>query len=136
MRQEVITRVRNSFAALLLELGHEPSSAPVASTLELPFSSMTQNDWRRAVQLWREHAADLLAPLAERPCPACGCAQARWLFESYDSHQFHECLDCGCWFTPKVVDWSVFERLFAISPEARAHAASMMKEREDTVRAA
>jgi hypothetical protein len=33
------------------------------------------------------------------------------------------------------VDWAVFERLFEISPEARAHAAAMMNERDDSVRA-
>jgi 2-polyprenyl-3-methyl-5-hydroxy-6-metoxy-1,4-benzoquinol methylase len=131
MQPEVVTRFRNSFAHLLLELMSEAPSKGVTTSFELPFSSMTEADWRRAVELWNVHAAELLAPLPDRPCPACGSARSRWLFESYDAHQFHECEQCGCWFTPKVVDWSVFERLFRISPEAQKHAAAMMGERDD-----
>ena len=131
MEQEVVTRFRNSFAHLLLELMKQPPSSGESASFELPFSTMTEAQWRRAVELWNAHAAELLAPLPERPCPACGSATSRWLFESYDAHQFHECEQCGCWFTPKVVDWSVFERLFAISPEARTHASNMMGHRDD-----
>jgi hypothetical protein len=136
MRQEIVTRLRNSFGALLLEVFAEPQAAAAESVFPLPFSSMTEPDWRRAIELWNRHARELLATLPERPCPACGSSKSFWLFESYDSHQFHECADCGCWFTPKVVDWSVFERLFEISPEARDHAAHMMGERDQDVRGA
>jgi 2-polyprenyl-3-methyl-5-hydroxy-6-metoxy-1,4-benzoquinol methylase len=136
MQQEVTTRFRNSFAHLLLELMGEPPGTSAVAAFQLPFSSMTADDWRRAVQLWREHAPGLLEALPVRPCPGCGNTRSRWLFESYDAHQFHECVECGCWFTPKVVDWSVFERLFQISPEARTHAAAMMGERDDSVRGA
>jgi 2-polyprenyl-3-methyl-5-hydroxy-6-metoxy-1,4-benzoquinol methylase len=134
MRQEIVTRLRNSFGALLLETFEEPPSPPAASVFPLPFSSMTEPDWRRAIELWNRHARELLAVLPERACPACGGTKSFWLFESYDAHQFHECTDCGCWFTPKVVDWSVFERLFEISPEARDHASHMMGERDQDVR--
>jgi SAM-dependent methyltransferase len=134
MRQEVVARFRNSFAHLLLELMSEPPSSAVESAFELPFSTVTESDWRRAVQLWREHAGELLEALPRRPCPACGSEQSRWLFESYDAHQFHGCSECGCWFTRKVVDWSVFERLFERSPEARDLAARMMGQRDQDVR--
>jgi 2-polyprenyl-3-methyl-5-hydroxy-6-metoxy-1,4-benzoquinol methylase len=97
---------------------------------------MSEADWRKAVLLWRPHAATLLGPVPARGCPACGSSDSRYLFDSYDAHAFHECIRCGCWFTPKVVDWSVFERLFEISPEARAHAEHMMSARDDEVRQA
>jgi len=131
MDQEIVTRFRNSFAHLLLELMAQPPAADVSASFELPFSSMNEPQWRRAIELWNVHAAELLATLPERPCPACASARSRWLFQSYDLHQFHECEICGCWFTPKVVDWSVFERLFAKSPEALRNAESMMGHRDD-----
>src|SRR5262245_36627781 len=136
MRQEIVSRLRNSFAALLLEIFDEPATPPAVSAFGLPFSSMTEPDWRRAVELWNRHAATLLDVLPERGCPACGSRQSQWLFDSYDSHKFHECDGCGCWFTPKVVDWSVFERLFELSPEARDQAARMMGGRDSDVRVA
>ena len=136
MQDEVVGRLRNSFAHLLLEVMGEPSAPKVAASFALPFSSVTEADWRRANELWRLHAAELLAPLPTRPCPACGADDSRWLFESHDAHHFHECRQCGCWFTPKVIDWSVFESLFAIAPEARVHAAAMMRHRDDSVREA
>jgi len=131
VQQEVVTRFRNAFAHLLLELMSQPPAPDVSASFELPFSTMNEPQWRRAVELWNAHAGELLATLPERPCPACGSARSRWLFQSYDLHQFHECELCGCWFTPKVVDWSVFERLFALSPEAKQHAAMMMGHRDD-----
>jgi 2-polyprenyl-3-methyl-5-hydroxy-6-metoxy-1,4-benzoquinol methylase len=134
MRQEIVTRLRNSFAALLLDVAAEPPSPGALSVFSLPFSSMTEPDWRQAIELWNRHSRALLASLPERPCPACGSARSLWLFESYDTHQFHECVQCGCWFTPKVVDWSVFERFFEICPEAREHAAHMMGDRDEDVR--
>ena len=134
MRQEIVTRLRNSFGALLLELFGEPAAPPEPTVFALPFSSMTEPDWRRAIELWNRHARELLATLPERPCPACGSSASQWLFESYDTHQFHECNECGCWFTPKVVDWSTFEKLFEVSPEAREHAARMMSGRDQDVR--
>ncbi|HWI16414.1 MAG TPA: class I SAM-dependent methyltransferase, partial [Vicinamibacterales bacterium] len=102
----------------------------VAASQPLPFSSMSERDWRRAVQLWRAHAPALLAELPKRGCPACGADQSRWLFDSYDLHPYHECDVCGCWFVPRHVDWAVFDRLFERSPEAAAHAEQMMGYRD------
>jgi SAM-dependent methyltransferase len=134
MENEIVGRVRNACAQLLLELLHEPPEPRVDARFKLPFSSVTEADWRRAVHLWRAHAPELLASLPTRECPACAAQDSRWLFESYDAHPFHECLRCGCWFTPRVVEWSVFERLFAISSEAHQLASTMMSHRDEAVR--
>jgi 2-polyprenyl-3-methyl-5-hydroxy-6-metoxy-1,4-benzoquinol methylase len=91
---------------------------------------MTEGDWRQAVQLWRQHAGEMLATLPPRACPACGADRSRWLFESYDAHPFHECERCGCWFEPKMVDSALFERFFDRCPDARALADHMMRARD------
>lgn len=130
MRGESVTRLRNAFAQVALALLDEPASTRVPHVFAPPFSSMTADDWRWAVELWRAHAAELLRHVPERPCPACGSSESRFLFFSYDAHPFHECGDCGCWFLPKTIDSAVFERLFERSPEARALAAHMMRERD------
>lgn len=130
MRAETITRLRNSFALAALDCLGAPESGRTSAASVLPFSSMTENDWREAVRLWRVHAREILASVPPRPCPACGSEISRWLFESYDLHPYHECTECGCWFIPKRVDWSVFERLFVRSPEAAALAHRMMMARD------
>lgn len=130
MRGEVLTRLRNAFARAARERVDQLPAASVPQVFEPPFSSMTAADWRRAVELWREHAAELLREVPGRPCPACGSAASRFIFFSYDVHPFHECDDCCCWFVPKAVDAAVFDRLFERSPEARALAAHMMRERD------
>lgn len=125
-----VTRLRNAFARITLEVLTSPP--PPASRVDaaLPFSSMTADDWRRAVQLWNAHAAAVLATVAPRGCPACGGARSREVFTSYDSHRFDECDACGCWFTPKHVDWSTFEAFFERCPEGAALARSMMAYRD------
>ena len=120
MQQETLTRLRNAFALAAREWLAGRSTATGTAASALPFSSMSEADWRQAVALWRRHAPELLAGLARRSCPACGSESSRWLFETYDGHPQHECTGCGCWFVPLVVDWAVFDRLFAISPEAAA----------------
>lgn len=127
---EALTRLRNALAQVALGWLEQSAAPPVPRVFAPPFSSMTADDWRRAVALWNVHAADLLATLPARACPACASARSRFLFVSYDAHPFHECGDCGCWFLPKVVDSEVFDRLFERSPEARALAAHMMRERD------
>jgi SAM-dependent methyltransferase len=130
MRQETLTRLRNAFALVATEWLDSPEGPARTAESALPFSSMTEADWRQAVLLWREHAADLLGTLPARPCPACGSDRSRFLFRTYDAHPQHECEVCGCWFVPLVVDWSLFERLFERSPEAAALAARMMGGRD------
>jgi len=130
MRAEILTRLRNAFAQVALDLLDEPPAARVPRVFEPPFSSMTAGDWRQAVALWRVHATELLRDVPERSCPACASRASRFLFFTYDAHPFHECGECGCWFLPKAVDSALFERLFARSPEAKTLAAHMMRERD------
>ena len=130
MQNTTVTRLRNAFALVAVELLNEPRSSAVVTEHSLPFSSMTEGNWREAVRLWRQHASELLATLPLRPCPACGSDRSRWLFESYDAHPFHECEICGCWFEPKMVESAVFDRLFDRCPEARALADHMMRVRD------
>ncbi len=130
---EKLTRLRNSFAHVTVDLVNHSADAPrTVTTPVLPFSTMTEADWRAAVMHWRQHADAILAGVGTRGCPACGAGESREIFTSYDAHRFHECAGCGCWFTPKRVDWSVFETLFARSPEARDLAARMMESRDRT----
>ncbi len=130
MQDTTVTRLRNAFALVATELLNDPASPAVVAGQALPFSSMTESDWRAAVRLWRQHARELLAALPARPCPACGSDRSRRLFETYDAHPQHECEDCGCWFVPLVVDSIVFDRLFERSPEAAALADRMMSGRD------
>jgi SAM-dependent methyltransferase len=129
-----VTRLRNAFARVTLEVLTSPPAPSARVDAALPFSSMTADDWRRAVELWNAHAAEVLAVVAGRPCPACGSAGSREIFTSYDSHRFDECGECGCWFTPKHVDWSTFEAFFARSPEGAALARSMMGYRDEAAK--
>lgn len=132
MQPDTISRLRNGFARVALEaLTAEAGAAREPFDSALPFSTMTEADWRAAVQLWRRHAAEVLATVADRPCPACDSAQSRELFESYDAHRYHECADCGCWFVPKRVNWSTFEVFFERSPEGAALARAMMNARDE-----
>src|SRR5665213_2159100 len=108
--QESIIHLRSALAKAVLDRLESSASPTVATAFPPPFSTMSETDWRKAVELWNEHAVELLAPLPGRPCPACGSGGSRFLFNSYDLHAFHECMRCGCWFTPKVVDWAVFDR--------------------------
>lgn len=130
---ENLTRLRNSFAHVARELLQQDGEPPRAVTTPvLPFSTMTESDWRAAVRLWREHADAILAGVPDRACPACDSTASRAIFTSYDAHRFHECDGCGCWFTPKWIDWSVFETLFERNPAARDLAARMMAARDRT----
>ena len=130
MNQATLTKLRNALAQVAAEWLADPPSTQVPVEHTLPFSSMSEANWRQAVRLWNGHAAELLDGVAARSCPGCGGANSRWLFESYDHHPYHECDDCGCWFVPKNVDWSLFDRLFAKSPEAAELAREMMGHRD------
>jgi SAM-dependent methyltransferase len=130
MSAEVWNRLRNAFAAVALDHLARREEAGVPQVFQPPFSSMTAADWRTAVALWRTHAEPLLRDVPARACPACGSGESRFLFVSYDAHPFHECETCGCWFVPKMVDSTLFDRLFDRSEEARALAAHMMRERD------
>lgn len=133
---EELTRLRNAFARLAVQWIAAPAAAGAPAVFAPPFSSMAADDWRDAVRLWRVHQPSLLRELPARGCPGCGAADSRAVFQSYDGYPYHECLACGCWFVPLVVDTAVFDRLFERSPEARALAERMMKGRDDETRRA
>lgn len=126
---ETVTRLRNTLALLAVELLDAPPDAARSGRSPLPFSSINPEHWRRAVLLWNRHADDVLATAEPRVCPACGRGESRQMFTSYDRHRFDECLGCGCWFTPRVIDWKTFERFFDVCPEGAALAQTMMEER-------
>lgn len=87
--------------------------------LDHPFSNLSRQEWAAIVQGWNQAATELLEDVPERPCPACGEDDGALLFESYDSHLYVECRRCCCWYVPKRIDGSVFERFFAANPQAR-----------------
>lgn len=134
MTPETTTRLRNAFARVALEHVRDAETLTTGTPIGLPFSSMTEEDWRTAVRLWREHASAILDTVPPRDCPACGSSRSRFLFLSYDAHPFHECEECGCWFEPKAITEEVFERFFERCPAARALATSMMVARDDEQR--
>lgn len=129
MNPLVVMQLRNAAARLALAWASRSTGEQIVIDHPLPFSSMNEENWRTAVRLWRAHARDLLSTVPPRGCPACDCEQSRWLFESYDLHPYHECDRCGCWFVPKHVDWRLFERFFAINPDASVLAREMMGQR-------
>jgi SAM-dependent methyltransferase len=93
--------------------------------LAAPFTNMEQADWAEAVRLWNAHGRSAIASLERRPCPACGGADSRPLFESYDGYPYVECNDCGCWHVPLRVEAALFDAFFARCPAARAVADRM-----------
>lgn len=110
-----------AFARALLALEAAPASAPVRARLPHPFSNMSRGEWAQSIRLWRTHGAPLLAKLARRNCPACGCSESDYIFDSYDAYPYHECVTCRTWFVPLEVTHDLFERYFEIVPEARRY---------------
>lgn len=131
-----VTRLRNSLARLATEIQSDETSAIDTGAQPPPFSSISSDDWIKAVRLWRDAGASTIAGLADRACPACGSSRSRKLFDSYDGYPYHECGPCGCWFIPKHVDWRLFERFFEACPSAAALAAEMMASRDTDARRA
>lgn len=84
-----------------------------------PFSTMSQSDWGEAVHWWNQAGRPLIGQLEARGCPACGALQdQRAIFASYDGYGYQECGHCGCWHVPLKVDARLFERFFALCPQA------------------
>jgi SAM-dependent methyltransferase len=83
-----------------------------------PFSTVEHESWSRLVHLWLQHGAPLLAGQEPRACPACGSSAARGLFTSHDGYPYNDCEDCGCWYVPRNIDPSLYERFFRHCPEA------------------
>jgi SAM-dependent methyltransferase len=87
--------------------------------LAVPFSTISHADWVVSVQTWLRYGVPLLGEQTARPCPACGAISHRPLFTSYDGYPFSECLDCSCWYVALRVDQALFDRFFALCPEAK-----------------
>jgi len=118
---QIASEIGRQFARLSRSLAqtdaaHEPSSRGV---LQPPFGNLEMSDWVRAMQLWREHGAALIADQPARACPACGRTDHRALFYSFDAYPYVDCLGCGTWYVPLVVDDRLFERYYDACPEAR-----------------
>lgn len=96
-----------------------------------PFSNMSREDWLNGIALWRQHGLPLLLQQPARPCPACRETQATPLFESYDGYGYVECDACGAWYVPLVVDHDLFERYFALCPEARRYGDYTLSQADD-----
>jgi SAM-dependent methyltransferase len=134
---EIASEIGRQFARLsrLLARSAAGDGPPPAGVLQPPFGNLEMSDWVRAVQLWRAHGAALIADQPARNCPACGQSQHRLLFYSFDAYPYVDCLACGTWYVPLVVDDRLFERYYAACPEARAIVERLAEQRLDEARA-
>ena len=117
---QIASEIGRQFARLsrsIAEAGATDGSADVV--LQPPFGNLEISDWVMAMELWREHGAALIREQPPRSCPACGRTEQRFLFYSFDSYPYVECLRCATWYVPLVVDDDLFERYYGICPEAR-----------------
>jgi SAM-dependent methyltransferase len=95
------------------------NAQPVSpGALRPPFGNSELSDWVRAVQLWREHGTILIQSRPRRACPACGGVDRRFLFYSFDQYPYVDCLACGTWYVPLVVDEQLFDEYYEKCPEA------------------
>lgn len=104
-------------------------------TLQPPFGNLDMSDWIRAMQLWREHGSVMIRDQPQRACPACGQREQRFLFYSFDAYPYVDCLGCGTWYVPLVVDDQLFERYYQMCPEAREIVDRLAEQRLDEPKA-
>ena len=126
-----MTSIFNKIVAAIKNLTQGRLADEVSVDNNAFFSTMSNQSWVRAIQLWRKHSDDILQQLPLRPCPACGENDSRLIHTSYDAHPFHVCKNCLCWFEPYLIDENVFQKLFSLSPEAEKLAQEMAQERLD-----
>ncbi len=134
---QIAAEIGRQFAALARLLarregGHQP---PPGGSLQPPFGNLEISDWVRAIDLWRQHGVSLIAGQPPRSCPACGQTAHRLLFYSFDSYPYVDCLECGTWYVPLVVDDALFEKYYAVCPEARVVVERLAGQRLDEPRA-
>jgi len=86
--------------------------------LQPPFGNLEMSDWLRSIQLWREHGRVLIRQQPSRSCPSCEGTEHRLLFNSFDDYPYVDCLACGTWYIPYVVDEALFDAYYARCPEA------------------
>jgi 2-polyprenyl-3-methyl-5-hydroxy-6-metoxy-1,4-benzoquinol methylase len=118
---QIASEIGRQFARLSRALAKTDASyeATAPGVLQPPFGNLEMSDWVRAMHLWREHGAVLIRDQPARACPACGLTDHRFLFYSFDAYPYVDCLGCGTWYVPLVVDDRLFERYCDICPEAR-----------------
>jgi SAM-dependent methyltransferase len=133
---QIASEIGRQFARLSRSLARtEGSSEPSArGVLQPPFGNLEMSDWVRAMHLWREHGAALIQDRPARACPACGLTDHRFLFYSFDSYPYVDCLGCGTWYVPLVVDDPLFERYYKVCPEAREIMKKLAEQRLDEPR--
>jgi 2-polyprenyl-3-methyl-5-hydroxy-6-metoxy-1,4-benzoquinol methylase len=119
---------RLSRAVAQTDRKYEP---PPPAVLQPPFGNLDMSDWVRAMHLWREHGAALVREQLPRACPACGHTDHRFLFYSFDSYPYVDCLGCGTWYVPLVVGERLFERYYEVCPEAREIVERLAEQRLD-----
>lgn len=103
--------------------------------LQPPFGNSDLSDWVRAVRLWREHGSVLISSQPARSCPACGRDDHRFLFNSFDQYPYVDCLVCGTWYVPHVVDEPLFAEYYKRCPEADQIVERFTRQRLETARA-
>lgn len=101
----------------LANAGPDEQAVP-PGTLQPPFGNSDISSWVRSIQLWREHGSMLIRHQPARSCPACGGTGQRPLFESFDQYPYVDCLACGTWYIPYVVDEQLFDEYYKRCPEA------------------
>jgi 2-polyprenyl-3-methyl-5-hydroxy-6-metoxy-1,4-benzoquinol methylase len=118
---QIASEIARQFARLSRSLARTDASGepPARGVLQPPFGNLEMSDWVRAMHLWREHGAALIRDQPARACPACGLTDHRFLFYSFDSYPYVDCLVCGTWYVPLVVDDRLFERYYTACPEGR-----------------
>jgi SAM-dependent methyltransferase len=134
---QISAAIGHQFAELARALAARSDAYRPAAPGELapPFGNLELSDWVRAMQLWREHGAPLVHGQPSRPCPACGADTHRPLFDSFDFYPYVDCLACGTWYVPLIVDEAMFERYYDACPEARAIMERLAAQRLDAPKA-
>jgi SAM-dependent methyltransferase len=133
---EIASEIGRQFAQLSRSIAratdgyHAPSGI-----LQPPFGNLEMSDWVRAMQLWRVHGAALVRDQPARACPACGATEQRALFDSFDAYPYVDCLGCGTWYVPLVVDDRLFERYYETCPEGREIMERLARQRLDEPKA-
>lgn len=136
MLSETIRTISDNILLAAIEITqkeYQVNGHGVQKNLNVPFTNMEQKDWALAIGLWLKYGKKLLDSLPKRNCPACESGHNRKLFESYDGYDFHECLNCGCWFVPKVVYDEFFEKFFSMCPKAKILHEKMTEKRLNTL---
>ena len=117
---QIAAEIGRQLARLSRSLANaDPDGRPAPrGALQPPFGNSEISDWVRSIHLWREHGSALVRDQPGRSCPACGGIDHRFLFYSFDQYPYVDCLACGTWYVPHVVDGHLFEEYYKRCPEA------------------